>query len=163
MMRGVTDAFSGLEPAPFWRHFEALTRIPRPSYEEAAVAAHVQAWAAERRLEVRSDAAGNLVVAVPATPGREAAPAVILQGHLDMVCEREPDSPYDPRTGPIGVIRDGDWLHADGTTLGADDGVAIAAMLALAEDPDAEHGPLELLMTIEEEVGLGGAFRLIPC
>jgi dipeptidase D len=87
---------------------------------------------------------------------------VILQGHLDMVCEREPDTPYDPRAGRIHVVRDGDWLHADGTTLGADDGVAIAAMLAVAEDSAAAHGPLELLMTVEEEVGLAGASQLDP-
>jgi len=157
----VSDAFAGLEPAAFWRHFAALTGIPRPSHEEQRVAAHVTAWAEERGFGVRSDAAGNLVVDVPATPGREDAPAVILQGHLDMVCEREPDSPYDPREGRIHVVRDGDWLLAEGTTLGADDGVAIAAMLALAES-GAPHGPLELLMTVAEEVGLAGAQALDP-
>jgi dipeptidase D len=122
----------------------------------------VIAWAGEHGFATRRDAAGNLVVAVPPTPGREAAPTVILQGHLDMVCERDPDSPYDAREGRIHVARDGDWLRADGTTLGADDGVAIAAMLAVAEDPAAAHGPLELLMTVQEEVGLGGASRLDP-
>jgi len=158
----VTDPFAGLEPAPFWRHFEALTKMPRASHEEEQAVAHVLAWAGARGCESRRDAAGNLLVAVPATAGREAAPTAILQGHLDMVCERDPASPYDPRAGRIRVVRDGDWLHADGTTLGADDGVAIAAMLALAEDGAAAHGPLELLMTVEEEVGLGGAARLDP-
>ena len=158
----MTDPFAGLEPAPFWRHFEALTKMPRASYEEEQAVAHVLAWAGARGYESRRDAAGNLLVAVPATAGREAAPTAILQGHLDMVCERDPASPYDPRAGRIRVVRDGDWLHADGTTLGADDGVAIAAMLALAEDRAAAHGPLELLMTVEEEVGLGGAARLDP-
>ena len=157
----MSDAFAGLEPAAFWRHFAALTTIPRPSHGEERVAAHVTAWAGERGFGVRADDAGNLVVGVPATPGREGAPAVILQGHLDMVCEREPDSPYDPREGRIGVVRDGDWLLAEGTTLGADDGVAIAAMLALAES-GAPHGPLELLMTVAEEVGLAGAQALDP-
>jgi len=162
MMPRVTDPFAGLEPAAFWRHFEALTRIPRATYEEEQVAAHVLAWAAERRLATRRDAAGNLVVNVPATPGREGAPTVVLQGHLDMVCERDPDSPYDPRAGRIGVVRDGDWLRAEGTTLGADNGVAIAAMLALADDPEAPHGRLELLMTVAEEVGMAGAAKLAP-
>jgi dipeptidase D len=162
IMRRVSDPFADLEPQPFWRHFEALTRIPRATFEEERASAHVVAWAEGRGYATRRDAAGNLVVAVPATPGREGAPTVILQGHLDMVCEREPDSPYDPREGRIRVVRDGEWLRADGTTLGADDGVAIAAMLALAEDPDAEHGPLELLMTVEEEVGLAGAINLDP-
>ena len=164
MLRHVAaDAFAGLEPAGFWAHFAALTRIPRPSHEEEQVAAHVAAWAGAHGFATRRDDAGNLVVAVPATRGREAAGTVILQGHLDMVCEREPGSPYDPREGRIHVVRDGDWLVAEGTTLGADDGVAIAAMLALAEaGDDAPHGPLELLMTVAEEVGLSGAQALDP-
>ena len=156
------DAFAGLEPASFWAHFAALTRIARPSHEEEQAVAHVTHWAQARGFATRRDAAGNLVVDVPASPGREAAPAVILQGHLDMVCEREPGSPYDPRAGRIQVVRDGEWLRAEGTTLGADDGVAIAAMLAVAEDADAPHGRLELLMTVAEEVGLGGAQALDP-
>jgi dipeptidase D len=93
---------------------------------------------------------------VPASAGRESSPALVLQGHLDMVCEREPDSPNDPAEGRIRLLRDGDWLTADGTTLGADDGIAIAAMMALAEDESLPHGPLELLMTVAEEVGLPG-------
>ena len=108
------------------------------------------------------DAKGNLVVRVPATPGRESAPTIVLQGHQDMVCEREPDSPYDPAEGRIHLLRDGEWLTADGTTLGADDGVSLAAMMALAEDPSLPHGPLELLMTTAEEVGLEGANALDP-
>ena len=156
------DAFAGLEPAAFWRHFAALTRIARPSHEEEQAVAFVTDWAQARGFATRRDAAGNLAVDVPASPGRESAPAVILQGHLDMVCEREPDSPYDPRAGRIHVVRDGEWLRAEGTTLGADDGVAIAAMLAVAEDADAPHGRLELLMTVAEEVGLGGAQALDP-
>jgi len=158
----VADPFAGLEPGGFWRHFAALTRIPRPSYEEEQAVAHVLAWAGARGYESRRDPAGNLVVAVPGTPGRELAAAVVLQGHLDMVCERDPASPYDARAGRIHVVRDGDWLRADGTTLGADNGVAIAAMLALAEDGTAEHGPLELLMTVREEIGLAGAAALDP-
>ena len=100
------------------------------------------------------------MIRVPATPGRESAPTLVLQGHLDMVCERRPDSPNDPAEGRIVLQRDGDWLTADGTTLGADNGVAIAAMLALAEDESLAHGPLELLMTVAEEVGLEGANAL---
>jgi len=161
-MAGVTDPFIGLEPEPFWRHFAALTQIPRASFEEEAAVAHVVAWAGSHHFKTRRDAAGNLVVDVPATPGREHAPTVILQGHLDIVCERDPDSPNDPRAGRIAVVRDDGWLRADGTTLGADNGVAIAAMMAFAEDPDAPHGPLELLMTVQEEVGLGGAANLDP-
>jgi dipeptidase D len=162
-MPAVTDdPFEGLEPAAFWRHFKTLIAIPRPTYEEEAAVAHVIAWAESHGFATDRDATGNLVVRVPATAGREGAPAVILQGHLDIVCERDPDSPYDPREGRIGVVRDGDWLRADGTTLGADNGVAIAAMQAIAEDPDAVHGPLELLMTVDEEVGMSGALQLDP-
>ena len=112
--------------------------------------------------ELEQDAGRNLVVRVPATPGRENAPTVVLQGHLDIVCERDPSSPNDPAEGRIVLVRDGEWLTADGTTLGADDGVAIAAMMALVEDESLPHGPLELLMTVAEEVGLEGANALDP-
>ena len=114
---------------------------------------HVRSWAVGNGLELRQDAARNVVVRVPATAGRASAPTVVLQGHLDMVCERRPDSPNDPAEGRIELVRDGDWLKADGTTLGADNGIGIAAMMALAEDAALPHGPLELLMTVGEEVG----------
>jgi dipeptidase D len=144
---------SGLEPAACWQHFEALTRISRPSRHEDRAIEHVRAWASGNGLQIRQDAARNLVVRVPATAGRKSAPVVVLQGHLDMVCERRPDSPYDPAEGRIALLREGDWLTAVGTTLGADDGIGIAAMMALAEDASLPHGPLELLMTVNEEVG----------
>ena len=143
----------GLEPRACWRHFEALTRIPRPSLREEPVIEHVRTWAAGRGFELRQDTARNVVVRVPATTGRESASTVILQGHLDMVCERRPDSPNDPAEGRIALLREGDWLTADGTTLGADNGIGVAAMMALAEDASLPHGPLELLMTVGEEVG----------
>jgi dipeptidase D len=144
---------TGLEPQACWRHFEQLTKIARPSRHEEQVIEHVRRWAAGHGFELRQDAARNLVVRVPASAGRESAPVLVLQGHLDMVCERLADSPNDPAEGRIALVRDGDWLTADGTTLGADDGVGIAAMLALAEDDSLPHGPLELLMTVVEEVG----------
>ena len=152
-----SSVLDGLEPRSFWEHFEAITKVARPSRHEEAMIEHVRAWAAGRGLEVRQDSARNLVLPVAATPGREAAPTVVLQGHLDMVCERTPDTPNDPAEGRIALLRDGEWLTADGTTLGADDGVAIAAMMALVEDESLPHGPLELLMTVAEEVGLEGA------
>ncbi len=155
-----TPALAGVEPQSFWAHFEALTRIPRPSRREEPVIEHVRAWAGDRGFELRQDAGRNLVIRVPATPGRESAPTLVLQGHLDMVCERDPASPNDPTEGRIALLRDGDWLTADGTTLGADDGVAIAAMMTLVEDESIPHGPLELLMTVAEEVGLEGANAL---
>ena len=157
-----TSVLTGLEPRAFWGHFETLTRIPRPSRHEEPVIEHVRAWAEQHGFELQQDAGRNLVVRVPATQGREGAPVVTLQGHLDMVCERDPSSPNDPAEGRIALVRDGEWLTADGTTLGADDGVAIAAMMALVEDESLPHGPLELLMTVAEEVGLEGANALDP-
>jgi dipeptidase D len=154
------DVFATLEPQSFWRSFQKLTTIARQSRHEELVIAYVREWAAGHGFGVVGDEIGNLVVSVPATEGREDAPTVVIQGHLDMVCERQPDSPFDPAEGRIGVRRDGEWLTADGTTLGADDGVAIAAMMALADDPQLPHGPLELLMTVREEVGLEGVQAL---
>jgi len=156
------SVLSGLEPRSFWAHFEALTKVARPSRHEEPAIEHVRAWAEKQGFELRQDAGRNVVIVVPATPGREDAPTVVLQGHLDMVCERDPSSPNDPTEGRIELLRDGDWLTAAGTTLGADDGVAIAAMMALVEDESLPHGPLELLMTVAEEVGLEGANALDP-
>ena len=146
-------ALAGLEPRAFWDHFERLTKIARPSRHEEPVIDYVRAWGEQRGYAVRQDAARNLVFDVPATSGRESAPTVVLQGHLDMVCERQPDSPNDPAEGRIELVVDGEWLTANGTTLGADDGVAIAAMMAVVEDDSLPHGPLQLLMTVAEEVG----------
>jgi dipeptidase D len=155
-----TSVLAGLEPRAFWGHFEALTKIPRPSRHEEPVIDHVRSWADQHDFEVQQDAGRNLVIHVPATPGRESAPTLVIQGHLDMVCERDAASPNDPAEGRIALVRDGEWLTADGTTLGADDGVAIAAMMTLVEDESLSHGPLELLMTVAEEVGLEGANAL---
>src|SRR5829696_7323220 len=157
-----TSVLTGLEPRTFWAHFETLTRIARPSRHEEPAIEHVRAWADRLGFELQQDTGRNLVVRVPATSGREHAPTLVLQGHLDMVCERDPASPNDPAEGRIELVRDGEWLTADGTTLGADDGVAIAAMMALVEDESLPHGPLELLMTVAEEVGLEGANALDP-
>ena len=154
--------FEGLEPALLFSHFEAFTRIPRCSRNEAGAAAHVKSWAEAKGFGLKEDALGNLVVLVPGSPGKEAAPAVVLQGHLDMVGEKDSDSPHNFDTDPIPVKREGDWLRAQGTTLGADNGVGLAASMAVAEDPDAVHGPLELLFTIDEETGLTGAQGLEP-
>ena len=156
------SALTGLEPRSFWGHFETLTKIARPSRLEEPAIEHVREWADRHGFELVQDAGRNLVVRVPATSGRENAPTLVLQGHLDIVCEREPSSPNDPAEGRIELVRDGEWLTADGTTLGADDGVAIAAMMALVEDESLPHGPLELLMTVAEEVGLEGANALDP-
>jgi dipeptidase D len=157
----MTLPVEGLEPALLWEGFFELTQLPRPPKEEGPVREHVLAWASERRLDAQVDEAGNVVVVVPATPGREPTPSVALQAHLDMVCERDPESPYDPRGGRIGVVVEGDWVAADGTTLGADDGIGVAAAMAIAEE-GLEHGPLELVFTVSEEQGLDGAKALDP-
>jgi dipeptidase D len=154
------SAFAGLEPAGVWDRFAELTLIPRPPKQEADVREHVLAWAADHNFETAVDDEGNVVVRVPASSGRERAPTVVLQAHLDMVCERDPDSPYDPREGRIHVVLDGDWVVAEGTTLGADNGIGVAAAMAAAADPEILHGPLELLFTVSEEQGLDGAKNL---
>jgi dipeptidase D len=155
-------ALDGLEPTLVWQRFDELTRIPRPSKQEDEARGHVLAWAGARDLDASVDAAGNAVVRIPPSPGREEAPIVVLQAHLDMVCERDAQSPYDPRQGRIHVVLEGDWVVAEGTTLGADNGIGVAAALAVADDPALDHGPLELLFTISEEEGLAGAKELDP-
>jgi len=149
-----------LEPKFLWQHFDAIRQVPRPSKHEERIAEMVDGWARDRGFEIRSDEAGSMVIAVPATPGHESAPTVILQGHLDMVCEKNSDVEHDFMTDPIRVEVDGDWVKSVGTTLGADNGIGVAAAMAIADDPDAVHGPLEILCTIDEETGLTGAKQL---
>jgi len=155
-------SLENLEPKLLWRCFDAIRRVPRPSKHEEKIRTHIVNWAKEHKLEPRVDDAGNVVVPVPATPGCENAPGVVLQTHMDMVCEKNKDVEFDFMADPIEVKVDGDWLTAKGTTLGADNGVGLAASLAIAEDPDAVHGPLEILVTVDEETGLTGAGALSP-
>jgi dipeptidase D len=143
-------------------YFEALNAIPRCSQNEAGVCRWLCEWAADHDLDHTRDQDDNLVVRVPASPGCETAPTVILQGHMDMVCEKTPDSDHDFTKDPIVSHRMGEWLTATDTTLGADNGIAIAYMLALVDDPSVIHPPLELLFTVDEETGLTGAKRLKP-
>ena len=146
-----------LEPQALWRHFAALSAIPRGSGNEAGARAYVLEQARRLHLEATQDAVGNVVVRKPARPGREAAAPTVLQGHLDMVCEKNEGTAHDFRTDPIQLVVDGDWLHAAGTTLGADNGVGVAAALAVMESEAIAHGALEFLFTIDEETGLTGA------
>ncbi|MFZ0309761.1 MAG: aminoacyl-histidine dipeptidase [Candidatus Sulfotelmatobacter sp.] len=134
-----------------------MAAIPRASTKEAAAREYVRALATKLGLESVQDNAGNLVIRKPARPGREGAPMALLQGHLDMVCEKNEGTDHDFDVDPIKVVRDGDWLKADGTTLGSDNGVGVAAALAVMESDDIEHGPLEFVFTIDEESGLTGA------
>ncbi len=153
----MTIALADLEPKPVWRHFDALAAIPRPSTKEAAVRNYVLDVAARLRLETIQDEAGNTVIRKPAHSGRESAPMALLQGHLDMVCEKNESTTHNFNTDPIKVLRHDDWLKADGTTLGADNGVGVSAALAVMESTDIAHGPLEFVFTIDEESGLTGA------
>lgn len=160
----IDDAFiQGLTPAAVWRHFAVLCAIPRPSKQERAVREHLQQWAQARGLATEVDATGNLLVRKPASPGYEGAPGVVLQGHLDMVCQKNGDSAHDFTRDPIRPVRrDDGWLQAPDTTLGADNGLGVAMALAVLEDEALPHGPIEALFTIDEEAGMGGAHGLQP-
>lgn len=153
----MTTALLELEPKPLWKHFGALTQIPRPSKKEAKVREYVMAEAARLGLEVIKDRSGNLIIRKPAQKGREKAPMALLQAHLDMVCEKDEGTTHDFDSDPIKVARDGDWVKAVGTTLGADNGIGVAAALTVMESKDIAHGPLEFVFTIDEETGLTGA------
>lgn len=142
--------------------FEQISAIPRGSKNEAAIRQWLIKWASTRGYSNKTDSAGNLAIYVPASADRKNAPIVILQGHLDMVCQKTPDSNHDFTRDPIRLIRDGDWLKADKTTLGADNGIALAIAMVFVEDERASHPPLELLFTVEEETGLVGADGLDP-
>ncbi len=147
-----------LEPAPLWRHFYHLTQLPRPSKHEDKVRQHLLALAERTGHRARVDEVGNVVIYVPASKGKEGATPVIIQNHMDMVTDAGPDISINFHTDPITTRREGDWIKASGTTLGADNGIGCAAAMALLEDKALVHPPLELLFTIDEETGLKGAW-----
>jgi len=142
--------------------FTQISAVPRPSQKEERIRNWLEMWAVSSGFTCRQDRAGNLIVDVPASVGKSGAPGIVLQGHMDMVCEKQPDSSHDFNRDPIVPVIEGEWLKAEGTSLGADNGIALALALALAEDPDVLHGPLELLFTVDEETGLTGAKNLDP-
>ena len=146
---------------PVLSYFEQLSRVPRGSFDEARVSAWVRDWAATRGYTWKQDHLGNLVVNVPASSGHSTSAGVVVQAHLDMVCEKTSDSPHDFKTDPIRLVYDGEWLRADNTTLGADNGIGVAMLMAAAGE-EVQHPPLELLFTVQEEVGIGGASQLTP-
>ncbi|WP_306591627.1 aminoacyl-histidine dipeptidase [Geothrix sp. 21YS21S-4] len=151
-----------LEPKTIWSYFLALSKIPRGSKQEQAAAQWVLDQAKGLGLDAEQDAIGNVIVRKPATAGREQAPVTVLQAHVDMVCEKNEGTVHDFLKDPIQVVRDGDVLRAKGTTLGADNGIGVAAALAVMAAKDIAHGPLEFLITIDEETGLTGAGNLQP-
>jgi dipeptidase D len=149
-----------LEPKALWRYFGKMCEIPHGSGNEKALGEAIVGWVREKGFEADVDDVGNIVARIPASPGLENTPTIVLQGHIDMVCEKNSDTEFDFKTDSLRLKRDGDWLTADGTTLGADNGIGVATGLAFIDLPDAVHGPLEILMTIDEERGLVGALNL---
>lgn len=151
---------TSLEPRIVWEQFDAITRVPRPSKKEGKIIDFLVAFAKEHRIEYRKDAIGNVVMRKSATPGYEGRPTVILQSHMDMVCEKNSDVEFDFEHDAIRTRIENGWVRAEGTTLGADCGIGMAAALAVLIDPAVEHGPVEALFTVDEETGLTGAFEL---
>jgi dipeptidase D len=155
-----------LVPQGIWQQFEAITRIPRPSKKEEKIRRFLVDFAEQHGLAYKTDEIGNVVILKSATAGMESRPTVVLQSHIDMVCEKNTGAVnsegerFDFERDAIQTVIDGDWVRADGTTLGADDGIGMAAALALLIDPTVAHGPLEALFTVDEETGLTGAFNL---
>jgi dipeptidase D len=151
-----------LQPERLWHYFLQICRIPHPSKKEEKIVQYILDFGKNLGLETKTDETGNVLIRKPGTPGKENLQSVILQCHIDMVCEKNSDTVHDFEKDPIVPWIDGEWVKAKGTTLGADDGIGIAAMLAILESTTLVHGPLECLFTIDEETGLTGAFGIKP-
>ncbi len=149
-----------LDPQIVWKNFYALTEIPRPSKHEELSVEYMYNWGKERGLETIKDEVGNIIIRKPATPGCENMKGVILQGHIDMVPQKNNDTVHDFEKDPIQTWIDGEWVKAKGTTLGADNGLGVAMGMAVLESNDIKHGPVELLVTVDEETGMTGANAL---
>jgi len=158
----MNQTLSDLKPNAVWRIFYELTRIPRPSKKEKRAAEYVRKFGEQLKLKTIMDVAGNVIIKKPATPGLENRKGVILQSHLDMVPQKNSDKKHDFENDPIEAYVDGEWVKARGTTLGSDNGIGVAATLAVLEATNLKHGPLEALFTIDEETGMTGAFNLKP-
>jgi dipeptidase D len=151
-----------LKPEKVWYYFNEVCKIPRPSKKEEKITAWLIEFGKKHNLETLSDEVGNVLIRKPATKGKENSAGVVLQSHTDMVCEKNADTAHDFDKDPIQPFIDGEWVKAKGTTLGADDGIGIAAQLAILASDDIPHGPIECLFTVDEETGLTGAFALSP-
>lgn len=149
-----------LQPTAVWQNFYKLTQVPRPSNHEEKAREFMLNWAKENHIEARIDEAGNIIMSKPATPGMENRKGVILQGHLDMVPQKNEDTVHDFTKDPIQAYVDGEWVRAKGTTLGADNGMGVAAAMAILTAKDISHGPIEVLITATEETGMDGAIGL---
>lgn len=146
--------------SPVWSFFSTICSIPHPSKHEQQLVDWITNWASEQNIQCVKDEVGNLILTKPAFSGYEDKTPVVLQAHLDMVPQKNNDSSHNFETDPISMIIDGEWLHADQTTLGADNGIGMASCLAVLADKDLQHGPLEVLLTTDEETGMTGAFGL---
>ena len=153
-------ALTQLYPQPLWQWFEQICAIPHPSKHEHALSQHIQQWAKAQGLAVVEDKVGNLIIRKPATAGMENCKIVVLQAHIDMVPQKNADKVHNFETDPIEAYVDGDWVKARGTTLGSDNGIGMSSALAVLGSKDIKHGPLEVLLSIDEEAGMTGAFGL---
>lgn len=151
---------SQLSPQPVWKFFDKICSIPHPSKHEEALAQYIVEWATAQNLPVKRDETGNVFITKPATAGMENRKKVVLQAHIDMVPQKNEDTDHDFTKDPIQPYIDGEWVTAKGTTLGADNGMGMASCLAVLASTDIKHGPLEVLLTIDEEAGMTGAFAL---
>ena len=158
----MANSLSGLKPELVWKYFGEISKIPRGSKNEKKISAYIVDTAKKLGLDVKQDKVLNVVVSKPAFKGYENLPSVCLQGHLDMVCEKNKDKVHNFDKDPLDLVVKGNFLMANGTTLGADNGIAVATNLAIMEDKSLEHGPLEFLFTVDEETGLTGANNLQP-
>ena len=156
----MSNSITNLEPKVLWKHFYALTQIPRPSKKEGKVVGFVKEFGRKLGLETLSDETGNVIIRKPASKGYENRPGVILQSHLDMVPQKNSDVQHDFEHDPISSYIDGEWVKARSTTLGADNGIGVAATLAVLESDNMVHGPMEALFTVDEETGMTGALNL---
>src|SRR5210317_2496262 len=151
---------SELEPRAMWKHFADLNAVPRPSKKEERVIAFMKSFGEQLGLETRVDEIGNVIIKKPASPGMEDRVTVVIQGHLDMVCQKNADTDFDFDSQGIDMYIDGDWVKARGTTLGADNGIGVASAMALLASDDIPHPAIEALFTIDEETGMTGAMGL---
>ena len=151
-----------IAPQPLFTYFGQICQVPRPSKKEEKIRQFLLDFAKENQLDSKTDEAGNVLILKPATTGMESAPTVILQTHMDMVCEKNSDKIFDFDNDPIETVISDGWVKANGTTLGADCGIGIAAQLAVLTSKKIKHGPIECLITVDEETGLTGAFALKP-
>ncbi|MCF8432728.1 MAG: cytosol nonspecific dipeptidase, partial [Melioribacteraceae bacterium] len=144
------NSVTGLKPELVWKYFAEMSTVPRPSKKEGKIVEWAKKFALDNGFEVIEDEVKNLLIKVPASKGYESKQTIVLQGHVDMVCEKNKGTEHDFDKDPIVLLKEDGWITADGTTLGADNGIGVAAAMAVATDPECIHGPIELLLTVDE-------------